>query len=100
MPPDMRRQDRAARLATALSICGTPERPQRTFLRPIGRPCCASGRLVSVLAVGSGADEPGLVGVDHHLNPVAQAELLQNAGDVCLRRGVADEQPVADLWVG
>ena len=47
-----------------------------------------------------GLDESAFVGVDDHLDSVAEAELLQDAGDVCLGGGVADEQSVADFWVG
>src|SRR5438876_48939 len=34
----------------------------------------------------TGRDEAGLVGVDHRLDAVAEVELLEDAGDVRLRR--------------
>jgi len=50
-------------------------------------------------AGGTGRDQAALVGVDHCLDAVAEAELLQDVGDVRLRRRLADDELLADLGV-
>ena len=45
------------------------------------------------------ADEPGLVGGDDRLGPVAQAQLAEDAGDVRLDRVLAHDQLAGDLRV-
>ena len=45
-------------------------------------------------------DQAGLVGEDHRLDPVAQAELGQDPADMRLHGGLGDEQPAGDLGVG
>jgi len=47
----------------------------------------------------TGRDEAGLVSVDHALDAVAQVELLEDAGDVRLRRCFANDELFADLRV-
>jgi hypothetical protein len=56
--------------------------------------------LGALVASRSGGDESALVGIDDYLDPIAQVELLQDAGDVGLGGRVADEQPVTDFGVG
>ena len=46
------------------------------------------------------SDQPGLVGEDDCLDPVAEAELAEQAGDVAFDGGFADEQPLGELGVG
>ena len=46
------------------------------------------------------ADEPDLVGRDHGLDAVAQAELDEHVADVGLHRRLADDEAVGDLGVG
>ena len=47
-----------------------------------------------------GGDQPGLVGEDDRLDPVAEAELAEQAGDVAFDGGFADEQPLGEFGVG
>src|SRR5258708_40253771 len=74
----------------------SPERPDRRRIRGRGqtgtRSDC-SGRWVS------DADEPGFVGEDDCLDPVAQAELGQHPADMCLDRALAEVQARGDLRV-
>jgi hypothetical protein len=49
--------------------------------------------------VVSGLDEPALVGEDHHLDTVAQAELGENARHMRFHRGGSDEELLGDLSV-
>src|SRR5689334_14973843 len=60
------------------------------------------GSAAGLVVVGGLAwgDEAGLVGVDHYLDAVAEAEFLQDAGDMCLGGCFADHQLLADLGVG
>src|SRR5215208_314408 len=51
-------------------------------------------------SVLSRLDEPGLVGVDHRLHAVAQAELAEQVRDVGLDCGVGEDQRRGDLGVG
>ena len=48
----------------------------------------------------AGGDEPGLVGGDDELGPVAQAELGQDPADMGLGGRRAHHQPAGDLGVG
>src|SRR6202030_3755862 len=48
----------------------------------------------------TGADDAGLVGEDHDLHAVAQAELGQGVGDVALDGCLAEVEPGCDLGVG
>ncbi|MCW2899036.1 MAG: hypothetical protein JWO67_1301 [Streptosporangiaceae bacterium] len=56
---------------------------------PLGRPSSADAR----------ADEAALVRQDHGVHPVAQLKLGEDAGDVGLHRGLAEEQLGRDLGV-
>ena len=47
-----------------------------------------------------GGDQPGLVGEDDRLDPVAEAELAEQAGDVAFDGGFADEQALGEFGVG
>src|SRR6266540_5444769 len=47
----------------------------------------------------SGLDEPALVGEDHHLGTVAQAELGEDARHMRFHRGGPDEELLGDLAV-
>src|SRR4051794_36414505 len=58
-----------------------------------GPPVLSSSRLV-------GVEESGLVGENDGLGTVAQVEFLEQAGDVGLHGGAADEGLVPDLGVG
>ena len=49
--------------------------------------------------MGGGCDESCLVGVDHCLDAVAQAELAEQVGDVALNGGLRDVERVRDLGV-
>ena len=48
----------------------------------------------------AGADEASLIGEDHRLDPVAQAELGQDPADVGLDRAFAEIEPGGDAPVG
>src|SRR6185437_17106099 len=50
-----------------------------------------------VLRSAAGGDEPGLVGGDDQLGPVAQAELGQDPADMGLGGRRAHHQPAGDL---
>ncbi len=47
----------------------------------------------------TGLHQPGLVGIDHGLNTIAQAQLRQHAGDMGFDRALADEQLGRELRV-
>src|SRR5262245_4928400 len=47
-----------------------------------------------------GSDQPGFVSEDDRLDPVTEAELAKQAGDVAFDRGFADEQPLGEFGVG
>ena len=50
-------------------------------------------------AASTRGDEPALVGVDHGLHAVAQAELAEQVGDVGLDRRLGDDERLGDLGV-
>ena len=58
-----------------------------------------AGRPEDAASVVAWFDEPGLVGADHDLDAVAQAELVQDAGDVALDCRLGDDQLRRDLRV-
>src|SRR3984885_15436046 len=58
------------------------------------------GRAAGGAVRRAGGDEARLVGVNNRLNAVAEAELLQDAGDMRLGGRLADHEPVADLRIG
>ena len=47
----------------------------------------------------AGLDQARLVGVDHRLHPITDAELVEDAADMGLDRRLAERQLVADLGV-
>src|SRR5215469_5222570 len=64
-------------------------------------PVLLPGLLVCQMAwFGSLCDQPGLVGEDDGLDPVADSELAQQARDVALDGGLADEESTGEFGVG
>src|ERR1039458_2706398 len=57
----------------------------------------AAGRMRLLAA---GADDPGFVGQDDRLDPVAHVELVEHAGDVRLDREWREKELLGDLWIG
>ena len=94
---DALRHDRGARHDDAVRRRGRSE----GRLRARGRGAAAAGarRVVANSMRSAGRDEAGLVGVDHRLHAVAEVELLEDAGDVRLRRRLGDDELLADLRV-
>ena len=62
--------------------------------------CCGASDRRSAGPPALRVEEPGLVGEHHGLHTVAEAELLEDVGDVRLHRGLADVELGADLRVG
>ena len=73
---------------------GLPGPARRRRRRPAALADAARRR-----SAGARPDQPRLVGEDHGLHPVAQAELGEHAAEVGLHRRLADEQLGRDLGV-
>ena len=96
--PDHEHAHRVRRLGRrpgAAVGAATPDPHPRPSEPPTGRP---TTRLTAIRR--RGADQPGLVGKHHRLNPISQIQLGEDMRDMGLDRVLGNEQTSGDLGVG
>ncbi len=82
--------------AVRRAVAGAPERAWRA-----DRVSSFAGRSGCHWLAGlAGPHDAGFVGQHDHLDPVAQSEFGQDAGDVAFHRGITEVEPPGDLGVG
>jgi hypothetical protein len=89
-----------ARLKRLIVIAVVESGLDRDMLATASREAPRDGFSSALLRGGTFLGEPGLVCEYDRLDAVAEAELLENVGDVCLDGGFADVELLSDLLVG